>query len=205
MNKYHESLGVITMYTRSEIRHSCYRAKNGAATEKNRTILALVEPLLESHQRYENFAEVWDVIVTKNKEIKIVYPETDKDFIHSTLLKAQLYVEMGKSLEDMSDREYSLVMQIEQLMLEKVMTWENYNKVWGIVVDPSTNSIKTAMYNVPSNQIEVTAEMIEASKKDADGNPFTPATLPTTVVEANPMDAAQKKAFEEFLAKKYKG
>lgn len=191
------------MYQRSEIRHACYRAKKNAATEKNREILALIEPLLESHQRWDNFAEVWDVIVTKDKTLKIVYPETDQDYIHSTLLRAQLFAEMGKNFDDLDDRAFSLVTQVQQLMLDGVMTWDNYNKVWGVIVDKSTNSIKTSMYNVKSNQIEVTAEMIEASKKDADGSPLN--TQEPTVVEAKPMDEQQRKMFEEFLAKKYKG
>jgi hypothetical protein len=191
------------MYTRSEIRHACYRAKNDAATEKNREVLALVEPLLNETQRWANFSEVWDVIVTKNKEIKVVYPESNYDFIHTTLLKAQLFKELGKQFEDLNDREYSLVVQIDQLMLDGVMTWENYNKAWGIVTDPSTNSIKTTLYNAPTNQIEVTAEMIEASKKDADGSPLKQQE--PNVLMAEPMSAEQKSAFEKFLANQYKG
>ena len=47
-------------YTRSEIRHACYRAKNGLITEKIAPILSLVEPLLEEHQNWDNFSKVWD-------------------------------------------------------------------------------------------------------------------------------------------------
>ena len=194
------------MFSRSEIRHACYRAKNNRVSEKNREILALVEPLMQHNHRWDNFAEVWDVIVTKDKQIKIVYPETNQDYIHTTLLKAALFVEMGRPLDDLDDRAFSLVSQVEQLMLDGVMTWANYNTVWGVVVDPSTNSIKTTMYNLKSTQIEVTAEMIEASKKDADGSAFTEKQeQPPTVLEMKPMDEAQRKAFEEFLAQKYKG
>lgn len=191
------------MYNRSEIRHACYRAKNNAISEKNRIILDIVEPMLDRHQRWENFGEVWDVALSKDKQIKIVYPETDYDFIHTVLLKAALYTEMGKSLQDLADREYNLVLQVEHLMLEGVMTWENYNKKWGVVVDKTTNSISTKMYNVSSGQIEVTQEMIEASKKDADGSAFSEKTA--NILEVKPMDPEQQKAFEEFLAKKYKG
>jgi len=194
------------MYTRSEIRHACYRAKNKAVSEKNKPILALVEPLMQHNHRWDNFSEVWDVIVTKNKEIKIVYPETNYDYIHTTILKAQLYDEMGKSMEDLDDRALSLFMQVDQIMLNGVMSLANYSKSWGVVVDPSTNSIKTQLYNVSSNQIEVTPEMIEASKKDADGNAFSEKKeQESNVLEMKPMDDAQRKAFEEFLAKKYKG
>lgn len=192
------------MYTRSEIRHACYRAKNNAATEKNLEILKHVEPLLQTHHRWDNFAEVWDVIIGKGGVIKIVYPETNSDYIHSTLLKAQLYVEMGKNFEDLDDRAFSLVNQVEQLMLDGVMTWENYNKVWGIEVDSQYKALKTVLYNTKSSQIEVTEEMIEASKKDADGSAFGAAQA-SNVLEAKPMEDHLQKMFEEFLAKKYKG
>jgi len=191
------------MYTRSEIRHACYRAKNNAVTEKNRVILDLVEPLMMHNHRWDNFAVVWDVMVTKDDQIKIVYPETNYDYIHSTLLKAALYNEMGRSFTDLDDRAYSLVMQVEQIMLDGIMTWENYNTVWGVEVDSATNSLRTRMYNVKSTQIEVTQEMIEASKKDADGSAFSEPQ--TTVLEMTPMSEGQKKAFEEFLAKRNKG
>lgn len=192
------------MFSRSEIRHACYRAKNKVATARNREILALVEPLMQHNHRWDNFAEVWDVIVTRDKEIKIVYPETNYDYIHTTLLKAVLYVELGRPFDDLDDRAFSLVTQVEQLMLDGVMTWANYNTVWGVVVDPSTNSIKTTMYNVKPSQIEVTAEMIEASKKDADGSAFTSSQeVATTTLEMKSMDEAQRKAFEEFLATKH--
>ena len=191
------------MYTRSEIRHSCYRAKNNAVTEKNRVILDLVEPLMQHNHRWDNFAEVWDVMVTKENQIKIVYPETNYDYIHSTLLKATLYNEMGRSFTDLDDRAYSLVVQVEQIMLDGIMTWENYNTVWGVEVDITTNSIRTRMYNTKSTQIEVTQEMIEASKKDADGSAFSVPT--SNVLETSPMSKEQQKDFEEFLAKRNKG
>lgn len=195
------------MYSRSEIRHACFRAKNKVATEKNKQILSLIEPMLEIHQRWENFSDVWDVIVTKDKQIKIVTPEKDKDFIHTTLLKASLYKELGKDFTDLEDREYNIVVQVEQIMLDKIMNWSNYNKTWGVVFDEISNVLKTVQYNVNSNQITVTQEMIEASKKDADGNPFIgeEAEKEQVALELKPMDEYQKKQFEEFLAKKYKG
>ena len=192
------------MYTRSEIRHACYRAKNNALSEKNREILKQVEPLLQTHHRWDNFAEVWDVIIGKGGSIKIVYPETNSDYINTILLRAQLFVEMGKPFTDLDDRAFSLVNQVEQLMLEGVMTWENYNKTWGIEVDSQYKSLKTVLYNSKSSQIEVTDEMIEASKKDADGSAFTSNQTPN-VLEAKPMEDHLQKMFEEFLAKKYKG
>lgn len=189
------------MYSRSEFRHACYRAKKGAATSENRQVLALIEPLMEPQHRWENFASEWDVIVTKDNQVKIVFPEKSYDFIHSTLLKAALYDEMGKSFSDLSDREFNIVMQIEQLMLDGVMTWSNYNSLWGVTLDSANNHIKTVMYSKGSSQIEVSEDMIKASMKDADGNPLSQPE--TNILETKPMTAEQKQQFEEFLARKY--
>lgn len=191
------------MYQRSEIRHACYRAKNGSVMENNKEILARVEPLLEIHQNWKNFGEVWDVIVTKSSDIKIVYPETNHDFIHRTLLKAQLYSELGKPFTDLDDRAYSLTQQVEQLMLNDIMTWENYNTVWGVAINGEINSIKTVLYNSKPSQIEVTDDMIEASKKEADGSAFSEQK--PNILQLQQMNETQTKAFEDFIARKYKG
>lgn len=190
------------MYSRSEIRHACYRAKNGAVTEKNKSILALIEPLLQHNYKWENFSIEWDVIVTRDKQIKLIKPERDYDFVHKALLKASLYDEMSKPFDDLEDRERNIVIQVESLLLDKIMTWKNYNTVWGVELDKISNVIKTKMYGTTSSQIEVTPEMITASMKDADGSAMSDKRDGETVLEMKPMTDAQRKAFEEFLAKK---
>lgn len=189
------------MYTRSEIRHACFRAKNNAATEENKKVLAIVEPLLDVHQRWENFGTVWDVLLDSNSNIIIIKPETDYDFIHTTCIEASLYKKNGIKFDSFSDRQKNIIVTVETLMLDNLMSWESYGKAWGVEIDQSTKTIKTRLYNVRSSQIEVTDEMIKSSMKDADGSAFTEKE--ENVLEAKPMNAEQQKAFEEFLAKKY--
>lgn len=189
------------MYRRSEIRHACFRAKKNAATEENKKVLAIVEPLLDVHQRWENFGTVWDVLLDSNSNIIIIKPETDYDFIHTTCIEASLYKKNGIKFDSFSDRQKNIIVTVETLMLDNLMSWESYGKAWGVEVDQSTKTIKTRLYNVRSSQIEVTDEMIKSSMKDADGSAFTEKE--ENVLEAKPMNAEQQKAFEEFLAKKY--
>ena len=187
------------MYSRSDIRHACFRAKKNVATDENKKVLAEVEKLLLPGQRWDNFTKVWDVLIDKAGKIVIIKPETDYDYIHSTCLEASLYSKKNISFDDFSDRQKNIILTVETLMLENLMTWENYNKNWGIELDPVNKSIKTKLFNVVSSQIEVTPEMITASMKDADGSPLSQPL----VVEAKPMSPEQQSAFEEFLAKKY--
>lgn len=190
------------MYTRSELRHACFRAKKGAASEKNQLLLDVVQPLLKPYQKWENFSKVWDILVDKSGQIKIIKPETNYDYIHSTLLEASLYAKQGIDFDSFDDRQLNIITQVEILMLDNIMNWKNYNRVWGVEVDPELKTLKTRLYNVDPRQKEVTQEMIEASKKDADGSPMSPPPEPN-VLEMKPMTEEQNKAFEEFLAKKY--
>lgn len=189
------------MYTRSELRHACFRAKKGAATEKNQPFLDIIQPLLKVHERWENFGKVWDILISKSGDVKIVKPETNYDFIHSTLIEASLYTRQKISFDCFDDRQSGIISQVEALMLDNLMTWENYNKVWGVELDPTLKTLRTKMYNVDPGQIEVTEQMIEASKKDADGSALS--TPEPNVLEMKTMTDEQSKEFEAFLAKKY--
>lgn len=190
------------MYTRSELRHACFRAKKGAATEKNQPLLDIIQPLLKVHERWENFGKVWDILVNKAGDIKIIKPETNYEYIHNTLLEASLYAKQGIDFDSFDDRQMNIISQVEILMLDNIMNWKNYNRVWGVEIDAQLKTLKTKLYNVDPRQIEVTQEMIQSSMKDADGNPLSAPKEPN-VLEMKPMSDAQSKAFEEFLAKKY--
>lgn len=194
------------MITRSDLRNACYRAKKGVAEEKHKPLLDMIEPLLQPHQRWENFPTTWDIMI-KGSDIKIVNAETDYDFIHSTLLEASLCDRRGIKFdsETFNDRQLNIITIVEVLMLDNVMTWSNYNKVWGVQIDPTIKQIQTTLYNYKSAQIEVTEDMIKASMKDADGTPLSEEHIKETVLEMKPMSAAVKKDFDKFLAKKKKG
>lgn len=189
------------MYSRSELRHACYRAKNSAVSEQQKPIIQFVESLLVTGQTFDNFTKLWDILVTKDNSVKIIKPETDYDFIHSTLLEAALYSKQGIDFDSFDDRQGNVIAQVESLMISELMSWASYNKVWGIDMDPTLKTLKTKLYNVDSGQKSVTIEMIEASKKDADGSALN--TQEQNELEMKPMTKEQKGWFESFLAKKY--
>lgn len=189
------------MYKRSDLRHACYRAKNNSVTNANRVLLDVVEPLLSPGQRWENFSTIWDILVTKSGEVKVIKPETNYDNIHSTLLEASVYAKQGIDFDSFSDEQMNIIDQVEAIMLDGIMNWKNYNKVWGVEIEPDRKQLKTKLYNVSTNQKEVTEEMIVASQKDADGNPLTPQV--ENVLEAKPMTDEQAKQFEDFLKRRY--
>lgn len=192
------------MITRSEIRNACYRAKKGVVQESQQHLLDMVQPLLSEKQTWSNFPKEWDVMV-KGNEVKIIKPETDYDYIHNTLLEAALYDRQGLGFESFDDRQLNIISMVDMMMLDGIMSWSNYNKTWGVVLDPELKQLSTTLYNVKTTQIKVTDEMIVASMKDADGNPLTEQKVTETKLEMKPMDAAMSKAFEEFLSKKNKG
>lgn len=187
------------MLKRSTLRHACYRAKNGVATEENLQLLSHVEPLLGPGQTWNNFSVVWDVLVN-NGVVKVIKPETDIDFIRNTCLEKH-FSEVHKTTVNWSDRKANVISIVDGLMLDKLMTWENYNTQWGVDLDPDVKMIKTVMYNVPSSQIEVTPEMIEASKHVDALTTDIPTETPTDLT-ATPMTEDQRRQFEEFLARK---
>lgn len=156
------------MYKRSDIRYACTRAKKNNATEEHTAILDSVSTLLKPHQRWENFKITWDVLVDKNNNIVIIDPETDRDFVHSTCLEYSISIK--NNIEPtFNDRQNNIIAIVDAIMLDGKMHWENYNKAWGVEIDSDTKMIKTRMYNVPSNQITVTPEMIKASMKEPEG------------------------------------
>lgn len=188
------------MYKRSDFRHACYRAKKNAAEDKHKVLLDIVEPLLSIGQTWANFSTKWDLLLNKEGKVKIIKPESNYDFIHSTLLEASVYAKQGIDFDSFDDRQLNIIVQVEAILLEPIMDFKNYNKVWGVELEPTTKQIKTKLYQALI-QKEVTEDMIKASMKDADGNPLTPTEV--TQLEAKPMTEQQVKDFEDFLKRKY--
>ncbi len=181
------------MINRSELRHACFRAKKGAATEQNLRVLALVEPLLQPGQRWDNFSQEWDIFVARG-EIKIVKPETDLDFIRNTCLEKHFQVKHNAPSIEWDDRKANVITIVEMLMLDGLMTWENYNIKWGVDIDYVLKQVHTRLFR-PASQLDVTDQMIQASAKHEDPNPQAQIT-------AHPMTDEQRLAFEKFLARR---
>jgi hypothetical protein len=188
---------------RSDVRYACTRAKNGNASGEFQLILDQVKALLAPHQRWDNFKTVWDVLIDRSGGIVIIKPETDFNYIHSTCLEASFIAKKGLSFLDLTERQANIVTIVEASMLDSLMTWENYNNAWGIEVDQDLKSIKTKLYNVQDNQITVTDEMIEASKKTPEGITAPIEERPVTLT-AQPMTDEQIKTFNKMLKSKSK-
>lgn len=190
------------MLNKSELRNACYRAKKGVATSGHDALLAVVSPLLNETQCWDNFPKVWDIMLDRNGKVVIIKPETDYDYIHSTLLEAAMNAKANLSFDSFDDRQMNIISQVESLMLIGIMSWDNYNRAWGVGIDPSLKTISTKQYNIKSGQITVTPAMIEASKKDADGTALTEVV--PKVLLAKSMSDAEVTSFKQRLSKKQK-
>lgn len=189
------------MFTRSEVRHACFRAKKKADNEKHKEVLDLVKSKLPEGYRFENFAELWDVMVTGGN-ITIVQPESDYDFIHETCTEAAVMARLGKDFSAMTARQQNVIAVVENEMLDGLTVWKEYNRKWGVTLDTELKKIKIKLFSVKPSQLEVTDEMITSSMKDADGSALTIEQV--NALEAKPMDEKQRAMFEEFLAKRNK-
>lgn len=187
------------MYTKSEIRHACYRAKKGAATEKNWELLSkCVEPLLGIEQRWENFGDVWDILVNrKDQTVSIIKPESNYDKVHSACVEYSTLVKHGLPVNKISERVANIVEIVENGMLDNIMSWETYGDKWGVEVDVEQKLIKTRLFTEPS-QIEVTDEMIAASL--VRGPQVAAREEQPVELEAVPMTDEQVEAFKKMLS-----
>jgi hypothetical protein len=185
------------MYSRSDIRHACFRAKNSALSEKNQKIIDIVVPLLGAHQRFDNFATVWDILVDVGGNIVVVNPETDIEFIRSTCLEKQFQVKYGVNTP-MDSRKQNIITIVDILMLDGKMTWENFEAVWGVGFDAQIKMIYTKMF-VPTTQKTVTEEMIQASKISKDDVAHTGES---GVIEITPTEMSESdvKKFTKLLS-----
>ena len=158
------------MYSRSKLRHACYRAKNNAVTEKEEKILKVITPLLDKQHTWDRFSLTWDILLGNDNKIIIVKPEDDYNFITSTCVEVKVLKENGLGLDKLSNRKQNIVKIIENRMLAGIMTWENYSDVWEVTLDRELKYIDTELKNIEPAQLEVTEEMIERSKKEREPN-----------------------------------
>lgn len=186
------------MYKRSELRHACFRAKNKAETKENKILLDLIIPLLSESQRFENFAEVWDILLDRKKNIVVIKPESDADFIKTVCQEKSFQVKYKTEPDAKSwaDRHSNIIVIVESLMLDKLMTWETYNTTWGVEVDANLKQINTKLF-VQLKQKEVTEEMITASMDSPESTEYIGPQINT--IEATPMSKEEIKKFESFL------
>lgn len=145
------------MYTRSELRHACYRAKNNAVTPDKQPLLDVVAPHIPPRESWSTFADKWDIFLDKENNIRIVKPEIDFEFITTTCLKYSIYKQNGIAPE-LSDREQNVIEIVELNMLEGKMKWEDFSKTWGVEIDMPLKHIKTKLFKTFVNEVVFRAE-----------------------------------------------
>lgn len=167
------------MTLRADIRHTCFRLKNGQTPSTDKEyIVKLLDSIKPNWATWANFAESWDVFVDQQNQVKIVKPESDYEFAHATCLEAAIYAKKGM-VWDFDDRALNVLAIVELNMLDN-MTWDTYNKTWGIYVDPELRRIHTKHFLTKANV--VTPEMIQNSIK-SDGSPMSgPVELPSVTL-----------------------
>lgn len=158
--------------SRSEVRNACFRAKKKTNVEKHKEILDLVSKELPDGYRFDNFTELWDILIHDNSII-IITPEIDYDFIHSTCLEYIVLRRMNQDTSSFTPRQLNVISIIESEMLGDLTLWEDYSKKWGITIDKELKRVKIKLFYKKNNQIDVTDDMIKASMKDADGSPLS--------------------------------
>jgi hypothetical protein len=189
------------MTLRSDIRHTCFRMKNGKLPSPDKAyIIDLIEASKPAWATWDNFADAWDVFVDQHGQVKIIRPESDYEYAHSACLEAAIYAK--KNMEwDFDDRALNVLFIVELNMLGN-MDWKDYNKTWGIYVDSELKRIHTKHFLTKANV--VTSEMIQNSIK-SDGAAMTSVPELSTVTlsdfSAADMTPEERAIFERFSKK----
>ena len=130
------------MYNRADARLVAFRKKKGRTVPKGKEdYVSLIENLMEPGDKWDNFSERWDILVTP-KEVKRAEPEKDEMFIANTIVEIKTKLSLGVSIEEieenLSDRERNLYNIIEVNYLGPVVKWEEYNDTWGVSLENGT-------------------------------------------------------------------
>jgi hypothetical protein len=144
------------MFSRKEVRHTCYLMQKGAAvSEKRKWLIPEVEKVMLPEDSWEDFANTWDVFVTKNNIVRIV-PETDQTFIHSTVIEIKTKVEMGIDIEEILDglppRKRNVYHMVDLNYLGDEIDWGAYEESWKIQINYGSKRIEVVNLNTQINK-----------------------------------------------------
>jgi hypothetical protein len=185
----------------SEVRNACYRVKNGNRREEHKSLLESIEKQFEPSQNWSNFVSEWDMLISKEGVATVIKPEKDIAAINRLILEYAIHKKLGSTLE-MTPLQQNIIFQVEQMMLDKIMNWSNYNVDWGVkFYEHTPGRIETIMYNTASDQILVSDEMI-ANSKIGDGAEIK--KTPENILVAKKMTPDQELEFKKFMEKKNK-
>lgn len=147
------------MFTRSEVRHTCYRLKKGLPPkEGNEWLEEHISEAKFDSDSWEDFSTVWDVYVTKEKITRII-PETDEAYVNNTCVEIKTKISMGISKEEIYSsldlRKRNIFNFIELNFAGEEVPWDRYNEIWGTSIDYQTKRIEVSRYNTVRNEVKV--------------------------------------------------
>jgi len=169
------------MFSRKKVRHTAYTMKGGVTqhTPEINSIIAEIEKVMEPGDKWEEFSLEWDLFVTPNNIVRVT-PETDRTFIHSTLIEIKTKVEMGleieKILEGLPARKRNVYQMVDLNYLGDTIDWEKYQTGWDIEI------------NYASRRLEVISLATKINK------PVIP--VPVSEPELKPLAEATKQEFD---------
>lgn len=188
---------------RSEVRHTCYRMKNKAeVAEDKKYIVKLVETIIPEGESWDTFSLKWDILLDQLGDIYPIVPESDYDYVHSVCLEIALSKKHSIPL-NLDKRALNVYTIVELNMMEN-MTWDEYNKTWGVYIDYELKKIHTKLFKTKQNI--VTPEMIEDSKKSDGAAMIETGSIPIVDMKMEPFEPtpAEKAMIEAALGKKKK-
>lgn len=165
---------------RSEVRHTCYRMKNKAEVAEDRQyIVDLVKPIIPKGETWDTFSSSWDILIGSDDKIHPIVPESDYDYVHSICLEVALSKKHNIPL-NLDSRGQNVLTVVELNMMDN-MTWDEYNKMWGVYIDYELKKIHTKLFKTKQNI--VTPEMIESSKKSDGAEMVEAGSIPVVKME----------------------
>lgn len=180
------------MFIRSEVRHTCYRMKNGGSYKPQlQYIVDHVSGLMDK-EKWEDFSDKWDVFVTRDN-LTIITPEIDQTFITATCTKIKTMAELG--IEDMSDklstREQNVKEIIELNYSGREVPWTEFGQTWGTRVIHDDKRFEPYMFSTQVNEVPEPAipEVGETEPVRAE------------VTDFNEMTEEEKAIFKKMIAK----
>ena len=145
-------------FTRAEVRYNCFAMKRGA-TPKRPDIIEEIEKL-KGALEWSTYLSEWDVVVFPER-IAIIQTIRDLSKVAEVCSFKYVAEKTGVQMDKLTDEEKAIIDMVETQFLEGRMNWLNYRKVWGVKWDDERGRVETYLLNVPSNQLEVTQEMIK--------------------------------------------
>jgi hypothetical protein len=176
------------MFTRSEIRHACYRAKKDQPA--NPEILSLVKEKLSPGEDFKNFSINWDLFLDKNNVLHIIKPETNYEFAHSVCLEKSICVK--NNMDPHFEPRQENVVQIVELNMLSNMSWETYNKTWGISIDYELKRIYTKLFKTVVNEVTFPIQEVPVETEKVTVSPLI----------AEPITKEEGEAFLAMMRKK---